>query len=238
MLLQRYNQKRVQKGLQPYATFEQLVYCEKDVAAQVKERHELRRKDEDKQREKELEHAQANQRRSSDAHSHSSVSLQMEQAPGSSGTENSAYSVPASTVNGGRSDDDPFAYNVGANQAGPSQAGPSQTGPSQAPTARVAAHVTPKKTAAKTRRNSKASPTKIKPSKKRPTSQRSEDPATSELTNSLCAMPMPIPDQYQQLQSPMDGSIQPVHLNPMPVAQDPGSYFALGAPGSSGHYTR
>lgn len=234
--------------MEPYATFEQLVYCEKDVAAHFQERRELQRKDDDIRMEKELADAQVNSRRSSDDHSHSSLSLQMEPAPGSAGTENSATSVPGSTANGGRSEDNPFAYNIGAKQAGPGQAGPNQVGPSQAgpsqvcvsqaPAAQVASHVTPKKTAAKTRKNSKVSPIKIKPSKKRPTSQRSEDLATSELTSSMYALPMPMPDQYQELQSPMDGSIHPAQMNQMPGAEDPGSYFALGAPSSSAHYTR
>jgi hypothetical protein len=161
-------------------------------------------------------------RRSSDEHSHSGVSEQIDEAPGSSGTNHSAISA---TVQAGRSEDPQFAFNVVTGQVPGSQV----------PTVRNSAQSTPKKTVAKPRKNSKATPSK-KPNKRRPTSQRSED--TSELANSMHQMDLPVSEDYNPLQSPMDGSIQSVGYGSMPVAQDNVSYFSLRAPESEGHYIR
>jgi hypothetical protein len=161
-------------------------------------------------------------RRSSDEHSHSGVSEQIDEAPGSSGTNHSATSA---TVQAGHPEDTQFAFTVGTSQAPDSQV----------PTVRNSAQSTPKKTVARPRKNSRATPSK-KPNKKRPTSQRSED--TSELANSMHQMDSPVSEDYNPLQSPMDGSIQSVGYGSMPVVQDNVSYFSLSAPESEGHYTR
>lgn len=161
-------------------------------------------------------------RRSSDEHSHSGVSEQIDEAPGSSGTNHSATSA---TVPAGRSEDPQFAFNVGTSQAPGSQV----------PTVRNSAQSTPKKSVARPRKNSKATPSK-KPNKKRPTSQRSED--TSELANSMHQMDLPVSEDYNPLQSPMDGSIQSVGYGSLPAEHDNVSYFTLTAPMREGHYTR
>lgn len=169
------------------------------------------------------QHEPRGRRRSSDDHSRSSVSEQIDQAPSSSGTNNS---TTGATVQGGRSEDNQFAFNVGTGHAAATQA----------PVVRTSAQSTPKKTVPRPRRNVKASPTK-KPNKRRPASQRSED--TSDLTNSMLEMGMPVSEAYSfELQSPLDGSIQSLASSSMPVVQDNGSYFSLEAPNSSSHFTR
>lgn len=148
-------------------------------------------------------------RRSSDEHSQSVASEQMDLPPSSSGTDTSLTSVPASlaTVNGGHADVSPFSYNVSSSSHGPIR----RTG-----------HYDIKSTA-KTRKAAITSPKKG--NKRRPASQHSEDGATSELTNSMFAMPVPIPDYDQQPQ---------VQMHPMSAPSDAGgSYFMASAPATS-----
>lgn len=201
-----------------YATFEQLVSVENDLATQIRIRKEQRRK-EDEERMKEQQSREAlvkeheghpegpQNRRSSDEHSQSAASEQMDQPPSSSGTDTSLTSVPASlsTVNGGHTDASPFSYTVSSSNHGP--------------TRRTAPYAI--KAPVRSRKACVTSPAK-KIVKRRPTSQRSEDAATTELSNSMYAMTVPIPDYGQQPQ---------VQTHPMsaPSEATP-SYFLPQAP--------
>ncbi|GHJ86188.1 hypothetical protein NliqN6_2590 [Naganishia liquefaciens] len=217
--LMRYNAKREQKGISPYASFEHLVSVESDLASQILLRQEQRQQ-EDQERAKEpsqqsgeppldKDSQQQNtpNRRSSDEHSQSAASEQMDRPISSSGTDTSLTSVPASqsTVNGAHAEASPFSYTVSSSAQGPVRRTPA-----------VAT-----KPSVRRRKSNLASPTK-KINKRRPTSQRSEDTATADLSNSMFAMAVPLADFGQQTNAQMHSMSAPT--------EGTGSYFMAQAP--------